>query len=112
MLFSPQTNENHINTIDTCLRASPRTAEQEFFFRVTSYLAPDFFIKSCENDTLINSYDDPEGFGKASTPAADATPATRQTRIQEPSTKKRMPEIIIIFSIFSFSYIIFSKLPS
>ncbi len=25
-------------------------------------LAPDFFIKSCENDTLINSYHAPGGF--------------------------------------------------
>jgi len=45
-----------------------------FFGGKSAILALDFFIKSSVNNTPINRYHAPGGFGEASAPAAVATP--------------------------------------
>ena len=56
--------------------------------RVTVILVPNFFKISSENNPPINSYHAPVGFGKASTPAAEATPHNAIELKPGPSTRK------------------------
>ncbi len=74
-----------------------------FFFGFTFgegvILAPEFFIKSSENNTPIDSYHAPGGFCKTSTPAAVVTPYCDRPECRSHHHEKECLEIIVTFFI-------------